>query len=66
MLKLVVAVLMVSSAFAQDKDKPTAAALPPICGASGAKFEVKTDSAWQHPVAEPEAGKALVYFYYAG
>jgi hypothetical protein len=65
MLKLVVAVLLVSSAFAQDKDKPTAAALPPICGASGAKFEVKTDSAW-HPVAEPEAGKALVYFYYAG
>jgi hypothetical protein len=37
------------------------AALPPVCGASGAKFEVKTDSE-RHPVAEPQAGKALVYF----
>ena len=36
-------------------------AVPPACGAAGAKFEVKTDGE-RHPVTEPEIGKALVYF----
>ena len=36
-------------------------AVPPPCGAAGAKFEVKTDGE-RYPVTEPEIGKAPVYF----
>jgi hypothetical protein len=51
--------LLASPAFAQSKlaDK----AVAPGCGAEDAKFEVKTDKA-QHPITQPGAGKALVYF----
>lgn len=62
MLRLTLVVcLLAGLATAEDKDKPIGTALPPVCGASGVKFEVKTDGA-RHPVAGPEAGKALVYF----
>lgn len=33
----------------------------PGCGTTDTKFEVKTDNS-QHPAAQPETGKALVYF----
>lgn len=33
----------------------------PGCGPANVKFDVKTDKN-QHPVAQPEGGKALVYF----
>src|SRR5271156_829480 len=60
MLQPVLAVLLFGGlAFAEDK--PIDTALPPVCGVAGAKFDVKTDSA-RHPVTQPEAGKALVYF----
>jgi hypothetical protein len=51
--------LLASPAFAQNKLTDTTVA--PGCGPDAAKFEVKTDRG-QHPVAQPDAGKALVYF----
>lgn len=51
--------LLASPVFAQNKLKDTAIA--PGCGAASAKFEVTTEES-QHPVTQPEAGKALVYF----
>src|ERR1700691_4348758 len=50
--------LLAAPAFAQN---PTDTAVAPGCGPGNAKFEVKTESK-QHPLAQPEAGKALVYF----
>jgi hypothetical protein len=50
--------LFTSSLFAQDNAAPSAGA--PGCGAPDTKFDVKTAEG-QHP-AQPEAGKALVYF----
>lgn len=50
-------VVFTISAFAQQESGTAAAA----CGPGKAKFEVKLDDA-QHALAEPEAGKALVYF----
>lgn len=55
----VVTLLLVSSAFAQDKPANTAVA--PGCGPTDARFEVKADKA-QHPITQPDSGKALVYF----
>jgi len=51
--------LLVSPALAQNKFAD--AALAPSCGADDAKFDVKTLKN-QHPVAQPDAQKALVYF----
>ena len=51
--------MLASFAFAQDK--PSATATAPGCGLANTKFEVKTDSQ-QHPIAQPESGKALLYF----
>ena len=51
------ALLLAGSAVAQ---KPPAA-LPQACGPENVGFKVKLDNA-QHPLAQPEAGKALVYF----
>jgi hypothetical protein len=56
---MLVVLLFAGLAFAEDK--PIGTALPPVCGAAGAKFDVKTDSG-RHPASEPETGKALVYF----
>jgi len=53
-----VAVLVASSAFAQNPDLVPHA--QPACGPMNVQFQVKTDST-QHPDAQPEAGKALVY-----
>jgi hypothetical protein len=60
MFKSMLAVLLFAGLVCAE-DKPIGTALPPVCGAAGAKFDVKTDSE-RHPLAEPEAGKALVYF----
>ena len=50
--------LSASPAFAQSA--PTVATAPG-CGASNVNFSVTTDKN-QHPFAQPDAGKALVYF----
>jgi len=53
-----IALLVASPAFAQDSTvNPLAAA---GCGANEIHFDVKTDKK-QHPTAQPDAGKALVY-----
>ena len=59
MKSTLVAVLLISSAWAQDTPKGIAVA--PGCGPIDAKFEVKTDKE-QHPITEAKAGKAVVYF----
>jgi hypothetical protein len=51
------ALLFATSAVAQNPP----AALPPACGPEDVGFKVKLDNA-QHTLAQPEAGKALVYF----
>jgi hypothetical protein len=51
--------LLASPVFAQNKSKDSAAA--PGCGAEEARFNVKKVKG-QHPIAQPDAGKALVYF----
>lgn len=57
MKSVLVLMLLTLSAFAQQEPVPAASA----CGSWKAKFEVKLDES-QHTLAEPEAGKALVYF----
>jgi hypothetical protein len=53
-----IALFFASPAFAQDSTvNPLAAA---GCGANEIHFDVKTDNK-QHPTAQPDAGKALVY-----
>jgi hypothetical protein len=52
-----VLMLLTLSAFAQQVPVTATAA----CGPAKASFDVKLDEA-QHTIAEPEAGKALVYF----
>jgi hypothetical protein len=49
--------LLASPALAQNKDR----AVAPGCGAVDAKFDVKKVKG-QHPISQPDAGKALVYF----
>lgn len=53
-----VALLFASPAFAQDSNANLSVAAG--CGANEIRFDVKTDKK-QHPTAQPEAGKALVY-----
>jgi hypothetical protein len=58
MKSAIVVLLLAAYAFAQD---PSAiAAAESACGAKDTKFNVKPDPA-QHPIAQPELGKALVY-----
>ena len=57
MKSVLVLMLLTLSAFAQQESGAAAAA----CGPRKANFEVKLDEN-QHTLAEPEAGKALVYF----
>ncbi len=52
------ALLFASPAFAQDSTVNLLAAAG--CGANEIHFDVKTDKQ-QHPTAQPDAGKALVY-----
>jgi hypothetical protein len=59
MKTVLVVTLLVSSAFAQSP--PIGTAVAPGCGADDAKLEVKTEQG-KHPAAQPDAGKALVYF----
>jgi hypothetical protein len=51
--------LLAVPALAQDKAGTAAA--PPACGPDNVKFDVKLDKS-QHMLAQPEKGKALVYF----
>jgi hypothetical protein len=51
------ALLFAASAVAQNPP----AELPPACGPEDVGFKVKLDKA-QHTLAQPDAGKALVYF----
>ena len=51
-------VLFVAPLFAQDQVAVARAAAG--CGPSEVRFTVKTDKD-QHPMAQPEAGKAIVY-----
>jgi hypothetical protein len=64
MIRTAIKALVFSLAFialtAMAQDNNTAAAGSPGCGNDAAKFAVKTDKG-QH-LAQPEAGKALVYF----
>jgi hypothetical protein len=69
MKKSVLAVLLFAAPiFAQTpasvpaKDPAAAARAAAGCGPSKIQFEVKTDKN-QHPMAQPEAGKALVYVF---
>jgi hypothetical protein len=59
MKSVLVAVLLICSAWAQDK--PTGVAVAPGCGPIDAKFDVKTDK-MQHPITAAANGKAVVYF----
>lgn len=56
---LLAPLLLTSLAFAQGQ--PATSTRAPGCGALDTRFDVKTDKDPQHP-AQPEAGKALVYF----
>jgi uncharacterized protein DUF2846 len=58
---LLIALLLASPAFAQDKPVPTFPATAPGCGSFRVKFVVKREKG-QHPLADPASGKALVYF----
>ena len=62
--KLVAALLLVlaSSLLIHAQDQAEAARIAAGCGPSDVRFSVKTDSE-QHPLAQPEAGKALVYVF---
>ena len=60
MKPLLVILLLASPVFAQDPAATGAA--NGGCGPSEAQFEVKTNDK-QHPVAPPEAAKALVYIF---
>jgi hypothetical protein len=57
---LMVLLLMVTGALAQDQAE--AALIAAGCGSSSVQFDVKTDKT-QHPVAQPEPGKAIVYVF---
>lgn len=53
----IVVFLLVAAAFSQTNSSIVA----PGCGAENVKFSVTTDKS-QHPAAEPEKNKAMVYF----
>jgi hypothetical protein len=57
MRSALVVMLLAASAFAQNKSAVIAAA----CGPKGVTFDVKRDE-FQHTFAQPEPGKARVYF----
>jgi hypothetical protein len=60
-MKILIAILLFAfSAFAQDQAAVARAAAG--CGPSEVKFSVKTDKD-QHPMAQPEAGKATIYVF---
>jgi hypothetical protein len=53
--------LFASSVFAQGAPSATGTAAAPGCGPADFKFEVKSSDS-SHPVTQPEAGEALIYF----
>jgi uncharacterized protein DUF2846 len=60
-MKTLLAILLFASPlFAQDQAAAARAAAG--CGPNEVKFSVKTDKE-QHPTAQPEAGKAIVYVF---
>ena len=58
MKNILIPMILTLSAFAQDQSEPIAIA---ACGPKDAKFDAKLDDA-QHTIAQPDSGKALVYF----
>ena len=52
-------IALAATALAQEKDKP--AVVTTACGGKDIQFEVKKDGS-QHALAQPEPGKARVYF----
>lgn len=59
MRTLLIFLLLALPVLARDKADTTA--LPPACGPDNVGFDVKLDKS-QHPLTQPEPGKALVYF----
>jgi hypothetical protein len=57
MKTVLILMVLTLSAFAQQESGPVAAA----CGSKDIKYDAKLDDS-QHTLAQPEAGKALVYF----
>jgi hypothetical protein len=57
MKSVLIIVLLAASAFAQNQS----AAAPTACGPKDTNFDVKLDKS-QHSLAQPEPGKARVYF----
>jgi hypothetical protein len=57
-MKAIVLILFATSVFAQDQ--AAIAAAEAACGPKNVKFDVRPDET-QHPVPQPETGKALVY-----
>jgi hypothetical protein len=57
MKSVLIVVLLAASAFAQEPSGVATSA----CGPKSATFQVKLDKS-QHPQAQPDPGKALVYF----
>ena len=51
--------LIASPLFAQNT--PAGSVATPPCGSSDVRFDVKTDGK-KHPMAQPEPGKAMLYF----
>jgi hypothetical protein len=58
-----VLVVLVLAGFACAEDKPVGTALPPVCGAAGVKFDVKTDSERQTAAAHFTAAAGAVYYF---
>ena len=58
MKNILILMILTLSAFAQDQSGPIAIA---ACEPKDAKFDAKLDDA-QHTIAQPDSGKALVYF----
>ncbi|MGA8617567.1 MAG: hypothetical protein WB660_03470 [Candidatus Sulfotelmatobacter sp.] len=56
---LFVVLLLCASSLAQSV--ASAPAVAPGCGGANVKFDVKTNKS-HHPIAQPESGKAIVYF----
>jgi hypothetical protein len=61
-MKILPAVIFLSLALpAFGQSQPSGTAVAPGCGPANIEFDVKTDNK-QHPTAQPEGGKAIVYF----
>ncbi len=61
-MKVLPAILFLAFALpAFGQSQPANTAVAPGCGPANITFDVKTDNN-QHPTAQPDAGKAILYF----